>query len=216
MSEFDVYVTITGLNMFPNCRRLQEGEIITLISEPENPADKYAVAAYGSRGKIGYVANSSKTVRKDTFSATRLCEVLENSAKAIVVEGTYHDALCRVIDVFDVDKIILKAYEYYNVCEFEPALELFLSLCKKYNSVLLLQKTADCLIKLDRYAEALPYIKSALDAAPDDKTSMMMYAVSLEYTGKIQEAVKEYETILSLCDNEQVKLALERCKQKEI
>ena len=214
MNEFDVYITITGLNLFPNCRRLLEGDTLALIREPENEVDKFAIAVYGKNGKIGYVANSDKTVREGTFSAAKLCELLDNSAKATVVEGTYHDALCKVDGVFDVDKMILKAYEFYNACEYMPALGLFLELCKKYSSVLLLQKTADCLIKLERYSEALPYIEKVLKTEPDNKTSLMMYAFSLENTDKIEKAINIYSKLLSLCDNKQVECALERCKEK--
>ncbi len=214
MSEFDVYITVTGLSLFPNCRRLLDGETVTLIREPENEADEFAVAVYGKNGKIGYVANSEKTVREGSFSAAKLCEILEISAKATVVEGTYYDALCKVNNVFDIDKMILKAYEYYNFCEYEPALLLFLELCKKYSSILLLQKTADCLIKLERYSEALPYIEKVLKEEPENKTSLMMYAVSLENTGQTQKAIDAYTELLRLSDNEQVKLALKRCKEK--
>ena len=214
MNEFDVYITVTGLNLFPNCRRLMDGESIVLMREPENEVDKFAIAVYGKNGKIGYVANSDKTVRKGTFSSAKLCEILETSAKATVVEGTYYDALCKVNNVFDVDKMILKAYEYYNACEYESALELFLELCKNYSSVLLLQKTADCLIKLERYSEALPYIEKVLQEEPENKTSLMMHAVSLENTGETQKAINAYTELLRLSDNEQVKLALKRCMEK--
>ena len=53
MNEFDVYITITGLNLFPNCRRLLEGETLALIREPENEVDKFAFAVYGKNGKLG-------------------------------------------------------------------------------------------------------------------------------------------------------------------
>ncbi len=212
--NFDIIATITGQRNYPNCRRLVEGEEVILIREPENSFDKFAIAVYGEYGKIGYIANNSKTVRKGTMSASKLCEFLDGSARAVVIEGTYTDAICRLVDVFDFDKMILKAFDFYNYGEYENALELFLHIGEKYSSVFLLQYTADCLIKMDRCEEVLGFLKNALNKESNNKITLMMYATALEKTGKYKEAKQEYLKILDMTDNEEVKKALKRCDEK--
>lgn len=212
--NFDIIVTITGQRNYPNCRRLVEGEEVILIREPENSFDKFAIAVYGENGKIGYIANSSKTVRNGTMPASKVCEFLDSSARAVVIEGTYTDAICRVVDVFDFDKMILKAFDFYNYGEYENALELFLRIGKKYSSVLLLQYTADCLIKMDRCEESFDFLKNALDKEENNKITLMMYATALEKTGKYKEAKQKYLKILDMTENEEVKKALKRCEEK--
>jgi tetratricopeptide (TPR) repeat protein len=213
--NFDVFVTITGLNKFPNCRRLFEGETLILKHEPDNEFDQSAVSVYGNSGKIGYVANGNRTVRDGTFSAAQLLLIMDKPQLAAeVVEGTYTDAVCRVPGLFDVDKVTLKAFEYYNCGEYENALKLFLKLCEKYNSLLLLQNTADCFIKLERYEEALRFVKAALEIEYDNKSSLMMHATTLENLEKYSEAINEYKKILKNKENAQVRQALNNCIKK--
>lgn len=213
--NFDVFVTVTGLNKYPDCRRLFEGETLVLMREPDNEFDKSAISVYGENGKIGYIANSSKTVREGTLSAAQLGSIMDSSQlKAEVVEGTYTDALCRVLDLFDVDKMTLKAFEYYNYGEYESALELFLKLGEKYSSVFLSQYTADCCIKLEKYEESLSFLESALTIDDSNKVSLMMYATALEGLGRYNDAAVKYLKILEETENIQVREALNNCLEK--
>lgn len=213
-SEFDVFVTITGFNHFPNTRRLYDGETVALRKEPQNDYDKFAIAVYGENGQIGYVANSVETIIKGALSAKQIYDLMEESARAVVIECSYHDALCRVEGIFDADKMIAKAFEYYNALDYNNALELFLILGKKYNSVLLLQYTADCYLKIGSFEAALLPLKSALLKEPENKITLMMYGSALESIGEYESAIEQYSKILDQKDNEEVEKALKRCKDK--
>lgn len=205
-------ITVTGFKHYIIRDRIAEGTAIFLQKEPENQHDKYAVAAFTKSGKIGYVANNEKTVRKGTMNSKQLCEAMDDSAWAEIIEFTSYDAICRVNGVFDADKMILRAFEYYNEFDFAHDCELFTCLGEKYNSVLLLQYTADCLIKLQKYQEALPYIENALKQEENNKVSLMMYGDANEKLKNYDKAISCYTKILSETANPEVKNALKRCQ----
>ncbi len=213
-NEFDVLATVTGFWHYPNARRLFAGEKVILRKEPQNEYDSSAIAVFLPEGQIGYIANSSETVRSDTLSATVICELMENSAQAEVVEGTYHDAVCKVEGIFDVDKMTLKAFGYYDEGEYDSALELFLKLGEKYNTAFLMQYIADCLIKLSRFDEAVPVLEEIIQKEPESNPVLMMYATALEKFGRYDEALKHYSKILDKTKNKEVEKAFDRCKAK--
>lgn len=213
-NEFDVLVTVTGFWHYPNARRLFEGEKIILKKEPQNEYDPFAIAVFLPEGKIGYIANNSETVRQGTISATALGELMEDSAQAEVVEGTYHDAVCKVEGIFDVDKMTLKAFGYYDEGEYDSALELFLRLSEKYNTAFLMQYIADCLIKLSRFDETLPVLEEIIKKEPQSNPVFMMYATVLEKLGRYDEALGYYAKILDETNNKEVQKAFDRCKDK--
>ncbi len=210
-NEFEILITVTGFNNYPNAKRLLDGDKIMLLREYENEYDKSAIAVYSEFGKIGYVANSEKTVRKGTMSAGYLAEIMENTATAKVVEGGYYEAICRVTDLLDIDKIILKACQLYNECCYDEALELFLIICEKYKSVMLMQYTADCFIKTGQYKESLNFSKQAMELEDNNKTSIMMYATALHKLDRYDEAIIYYSKLLKLTYNKNVKDAYEEC-----
>lgn len=211
---FDVFVTLTGFNHYGLTKRLLEGEEVVLIKEPLNPNDPLAVAAYYKNSKIGYVANGLTTVREGTSAASFIYELMDESCTAQVVESNYSYTVCRLLGVFDTDKMTLKAFEYYNRGEYEDALKLFLELGKKYESLFLLQYTADCFIKLERPDEAEPLIKRALLKNPEDKVSLMMMGTVFEMTKRYEEALQNYKKLLELSENDAVKTAILNCKNK--
>ncbi len=213
-SEFDVLVTVTGFWHYPNARRLLEGEKIILRKEPQNEYDSSAIAVFLPEGKIGYIANNRETIRTGTISATALCELMKDSAQAEVLEGTYHDAVCKVEGMFDVDKMTLRAFGYYDEGEYESALKLFLKLGEKYNTVFLMQYIADCLIKLSKFDEALPILEEIIKKEPASNPVLMMYATVLEKLDRYSEALEYYEEILEKIDNKEVEKALNRCRDK--
>ncbi len=213
--EFDVFVTLTGFNHYPNAKRLVDGDIVTLCREADNEFDSCAVSVYSEFGKIGYVANSKNTVRDGTLSATYLSELIENTAKAVVTEGGYYEAVCKVLDVYDTDKLILKACGLYNKGEYSAAVPLFLKICERYNSLLLMQYTADCLIKLERYNDALSFAKDAVELDKNNKTSLMMYATALHKLGEYKQAAELYRKILAIGENKVVEEALNECIRLE-
>ncbi|MBQ2932057.1 MAG: tetratricopeptide repeat protein [Clostridia bacterium] len=213
-SEFDVLVTVTGFRHYPNARRLFEGEKIILKKEPQNEYDSSAIAVFLPEGKIGYIANNSETVRQGTISATALGDLMEDFAQAEVVEGTYHDAVCKVEGVFDIDKITLKAFGYYDEGEYDSALKLFIKISEKYNTAFLMQYIADCLIKLSRFDEALPTLEEIIEKEPESNPVLMMYATVLEKLGRYDEALDCYARILAKTNNKEVQKAFDRCKTK--
>ena len=211
-NEFDVFVTVTGLSYYPQARRVFKGERIDLRRERQNKYDKSAFSAYLPEGQIGYVANTEKTLRPNTMSAAKLSELIDDFAVAEVMEASYYDVLCKVDGIFDIDKMVLKAFELYDKMEYTDALKLFLKIGEKYSAVVLLQYTADCLIKLDRYEETLNLLERALDEEPENNISLMMYGTAIEKLGRLEEAADIYTTILAKTDNDEVKKALKRCK----
>jgi len=204
LSEFDAFVTITGFSHYIVHDRVGEGYEVLLVREPENPHDEYAIAVYSRGGKIGYVANRTDTVRKDTMSARQLAALMESSIKAEIVEYTSYDALCRVKGVYDIDKMCLKASEYLNNQQYEQALELYFFLNNVYDSEMVNQYIADCLIKLERYEESIEYIEKALKINSQNPTTRMMYGVALLNTGSCKEALGIFTSLLEKYNNPKV------------
>ena len=188
-SEFDAFVTITGFSHYFVHNKVGEGFEVILMREPENCYDEYAIAVYSCGSKIGYVANSTDTVRKDTMSARQIAELMGSSVKAEIVNYSSYDALCRVNGVYDIDKVCLKASEYLDNQQYEQALELYYFLNGIYNSEMTNQYIADCLIKLERYEEAFCYIENALKFNPQNPPTRMMHGVAFLNTGRYNEAL---------------------------
>ncbi len=203
-SEFDAFVTITGFSHYFVHDKVGEGFEVILEREPENGYDEYAIAVYSHGGKIGYVANSTDTVRKDTMSARQLAELMGSSVKAEIVNYSSYDALCRVNGVYDIDKVCLKASEYLNNQQYEQALELYYFLNGKYDSEMVDQYIADCLIKLERYEESFVYIENALKYNSQNPSSRMMYGVALLNTGRYNESLEVFTSLLKEYNNAKV------------
>ena len=71
--------------------------IIKLVKEPDNEYDKEAIRAeIKPIGKIGYVANSVRTVIGDCYSAGRLYDKIGDKAKAEVVFVLPSGVIARV------------------------------------------------------------------------------------------------------------------------
>ena len=203
-SEFDAFVTITGFSHYFVHDKVGEGFEVILVREPENGYDEYAIAVYSCGSKIGYVANSTDTVRKDTMSARQLAALMGSRVKAEIVNYSSYDALCRVKGVYNIDKVCLKASEYLHNHEYEQALELYYFLNGKYDSEMVNQYIADCLIKLERYEEAFGYIENALKFNPQNPPTRMMYGVALLNTGSHKEALEIFTSLLVEYNNAKV------------
>ena len=66
------YVTLTGLNYRFGTAPFQVGQKVKLVKEPENAYDCEAIRAeLPGLGKVGYVANSTRTVAGNCCSAGR-------------------------------------------------------------------------------------------------------------------------------------------------
>lgn len=213
-SDFSVYITVTGLGYYECAKGISVGDTLLLIAEPECEFDPNAVAVFGEYGKIGYVANSRETARENTVYAYQLTEFINGSAKATVVDMTYRDLVCLVEDTVNTDNMCLKAYEYFNNCEYEQALDLFLHLIKDYNTLFVNQHIADCFIKLRKYEEAIPYIEKSLSFDKDDSVSLMMLGFVMEKLEFYHKAHEIYLKVQIKNDCKKVQEAIRRCKNR--
>lgn len=95
----DLYFTITGMNYRYGNEFLEKGMKVKLVKEPDNDYDKEAIAVeLKPLGKIGYVANSTKTVVGECFSAGRLYDKIGDKATAVIMMVIPGSAIALVID----------------------------------------------------------------------------------------------------------------------
>ena len=67
-----IYFTLTGTDYYHGKDYLKNGMRIKLIKEPDNPYDSEAIRVeMAPLSKIGYVANSTRTVIGDSWSAVK-------------------------------------------------------------------------------------------------------------------------------------------------
>lgn len=91
------YVTLTGLNYRFGVEPFHTGQKVMLIKEPENNFDREAIRAeLPGLGKVGYVANSARTVLGECFSAGRLYDKIGDAVPAKVVYVLDHAVICAV------------------------------------------------------------------------------------------------------------------------
>ena len=79
------FITIVGLNSYYGTAPFHEGQKLTLVKEPENRHDKEAIRVeLPGLGLVGYVANSTYTVKGECMSAGRLYDKIGDRASARV------------------------------------------------------------------------------------------------------------------------------------
>jgi len=89
--------TLTGTNYRFGTDFLKEGMTLKLVKEPDNQWDKEAIRVEVENfGHIGYVANSTKTVKGDTLSAGRIYDKIGKTAKAKVLIVLPDGAICKI------------------------------------------------------------------------------------------------------------------------
>ncbi len=75
-----IYFTITGTRYYHDHDFLEKDMKVRLIKEPDNEHDKEAIRVeIEGLGKIGYVANSPRTVLGESYSAGRLYDKIEDT-----------------------------------------------------------------------------------------------------------------------------------------
>lgn len=91
------YITVVGTDHYHGVDWCEKGKKLKLSKEPDNKYDKEAIRVeVPGLGKIGYVANSVKTVMGDSLSAGRLYDRIGDTALA-EVEYIFEDKMiCRV------------------------------------------------------------------------------------------------------------------------
>ena len=91
------YFTITGTCFYHGQDFFKEGMKVRLEKEPDNRYDKEAIMVMiKGLGKVGYVANSPRTVIGDSFSAGRLYDKIGDTAKGKVVMVTGRGIICAL------------------------------------------------------------------------------------------------------------------------
>lgn len=94
----NIYITITGTAFKYGTAWVDRGMTVRLVKEPDNEFDKEAIRAeVEGLGKIGYVANSIKTVLGDCMSGGRLYDKIGDTAEARVKYILGHGfIICKV------------------------------------------------------------------------------------------------------------------------
>ena len=85
------YITITGMEYYFGNKVFKVGDVINCEKEFDNDYDEEAIKVMMKTfGKVGYVANSSRTVAKGTKSAGRIYDKVGDKfcAKVCFVTGT--------------------------------------------------------------------------------------------------------------------------------
>jgi len=90
-----IYFTITGMNYYQGQSFLEPGMKVKLKKEPDNKFDKEAIlVSMEGVGPIGHVANSSNTVKGDSYSAGRMYDLFKKKAVGKVKYVLDYGAIC--------------------------------------------------------------------------------------------------------------------------
>ncbi|MBQ2582260.1 MAG: HIRAN domain-containing protein [Ruminococcus sp.] len=91
--------------MFYGKKPFEIGRIVRLIKEPDNEYDKEAIGVYlPFIDRIGYVANSTKTVYAGTYSAGRAYDLFDDYTYAKIMFVTHSCAIALLLDKDEVEQ----------------------------------------------------------------------------------------------------------------
>ena len=98
--EEEKFVTVICFNQFHGQKIFKIGSILKLIKEPDNNHDAEASRVeMRFAGKVGYLANSTKTVVRGTMSGGRVYDKLDDeNAYAIVKFISHHNVIAKIIE----------------------------------------------------------------------------------------------------------------------
>ena len=92
-----IYFTITGTNYRYGKDFLEPGMKVKLEKEPDNPYDSEAIKVMmKGLGLIGYVANSTHTVKGESWSAGRIYDRFGKKATGTVKVVLPDGVLCKL------------------------------------------------------------------------------------------------------------------------
>ena len=95
----EMFFTIAGCNHYFGSSFMEKGLKVKLVKEPDNEYDKEAIQVkVKGLGKVGYVANSTFTVKGESMSAGRLYDKIGDKAKGKVVYVVDGGVVCRITD----------------------------------------------------------------------------------------------------------------------
>lgn len=93
----EIYFTIAGCNHYFGSDFMEKGMKVKLKKEPDNEYDKEAIQVkIKGLGKVGYVANSSFTVKGESMSAGRLYDKIADKAKGEIVYVTEAGVIAKI------------------------------------------------------------------------------------------------------------------------
>ena len=94
----NIFVTITGQNQYLGLKPFKVGRVIKLVKDRDNEFDEDAIRAeLPFIDTIGYVANSTNTVYKGTYSAGRLYDKIGEEAFAQIMFITHSSAIAMIL-----------------------------------------------------------------------------------------------------------------------
>ena len=92
-----IYFTITGTNYRYGHDFLEPGMKVKLEKEPDNPYDAEAIkVSMKGLGQIGYVANSTLTVKGESWSAGRIYDRFGKKTGGTVMVVLPDGVLCKL------------------------------------------------------------------------------------------------------------------------
>ena len=95
----NIFVTITGMKDYLGLKPFKVGRIVKLAKEHNNEFDETAIRVeLPFIETIGYIANSTNTVYKGTFSAGRLYDKIGEEAFAEIMFVTHSSAIAIIIN----------------------------------------------------------------------------------------------------------------------
>ena len=101
-----MFVTITGINHYYGVKPFEIGRVMRLVKEPDNKHDNDAIRVeLPFIETVGYVANSTNTVYRGTYSAGRIYDKIEDAAFAEVAFITHSSVIAAVLPPEDVEKM---------------------------------------------------------------------------------------------------------------
>ena len=111
----EAYITVTGTHFRYGTEMLEKGDILYLKKDTNNEYDTESIQVnHIPFGKIGYVANSVRTVIGECMSAGRLYDKIGQTAEAVVTFKSQDYIICKV--VLDPSFSEVQAYQQ-NACK---------------------------------------------------------------------------------------------------
>ena len=94
----NIFVTITGQRAFLGLKPFKVGRVVKLVKERDNEFDEDAIRVeLPFIDTVGYVANSTNTVYKGTYSAGRLYDKIGDEAFAQIMFITHSSAIALIL-----------------------------------------------------------------------------------------------------------------------
>ena len=92
-----IYFTITGAWHYHGQEFFEKDMQVKLVKEPDNKYDREAIKVEAEGlGQVGYVANSTRTVLGESYSAGRLYDKIGDTAKGTVLYVLSNGVLCYI------------------------------------------------------------------------------------------------------------------------